>query len=119
MLTPGDIDAIAGRLAEVVTERVTERLEQAFATRLWIGLVDATELAERLGVRESWVYAHAGDLEAIRLGDGPKGRLRFDLQRVARAVGLTAGETPRGPGRPRQHGLPPNVRLIQGRTHRQ
>ena len=119
MNAPSDLDAIASYVAESVADRVAATLEQVFATRLWIGLVDATDLARRLGVHESWVYAHANDLEAIRLGDGPKARLRFDLQRVARILGLTPGEAGRRPGRPRRHGLTPaGVPLIEGRRHR-
>jgi len=43
--------------------------------------VDAKTLAELLGVTRAWVYAHAEQLHAVRLG-GPQGRLRFDLSRV-------------------------------------
>ena len=40
-------------------------------------LLTAGELAQRLGVSRAYVYDHADDLGAIRLGDGPKARLRF------------------------------------------
>ena len=43
-----------------------------------VRLVDAATLARALGVERSWVYAHAKELHAIRLG-GKHGRLRFDL----------------------------------------
>lgn len=39
--------------------------------------VDASELAAELGVERDWVYSHAEELGAMRLG-GPRGRLRFD-----------------------------------------
>ena len=42
-------------------------------------LVSARELADVLNVKRSFVYEHAGELGAIRLGTGPKARLRFDL----------------------------------------
>jgi hypothetical protein len=44
------------------------------------GLVDATELARTLRVDRSYVYAHAEELGAVRLGGGSKPRLRFDLE---------------------------------------
>ena len=107
-LTRADIEAIA--------DSVAQRTAELIRPRLWLGLVDAAEVAQRLGVHESWVYAHAEELGAIRLGDGQKARLRFDLERVARAIGATEpGPRKRGPGRPRRHGLPSGVRLIEGR----
>lgn len=107
-LTQADVEAIAGC--------VIEQMREVFRPRLWFGLADAAEVAHRLRVHESWVYAHAEELGAIRLGDGKKARLRFDLERVARAIGVTESEQGmRGPGRPRRHGLPAGVRLIEGR----
>jgi hypothetical protein len=43
------------------------------------GLVDAKGVAAYLGVNVSFVYEHADELGARRLGSGPKARLRFDL----------------------------------------
>jgi hypothetical protein len=54
-------------------------------------LLDAAELAGEFGVARSWVYAHAAELGAIRLG-GERGRLRFDLA-TARAAFTTAATT--------------------------
>jgi hypothetical protein len=42
------------------------------------GLLTASEVAEAFHVTRGWVYAHADELGAIRLGDGPRPRLRFD-----------------------------------------
>jgi hypothetical protein len=105
-LTQAEIEAIA--------ECVVEQMRDLLRPPLWFGLADAAEVARRLRVRENWVYAHAGELGAIRLGDGEKARLRFDLQRVARAVGITESERGgRAAGRPRTHGLPAVVPLIE------
>jgi hypothetical protein len=41
-------------------------------------LVDAATLAAELGVSRDWVYEHAAELGALRLGSGPRARLRFD-----------------------------------------
>ncbi len=67
-LTSHEIEAIARRVAELVGRPS--------------GLVDAQDVADDLKVERDWVYAHARELGAVRLGDGPKARLRFDLQRV-------------------------------------
>lgn len=63
---------------EMLALRVAELLEQRGARRATGGLVDGAELARRLGTDRSWVYSHAEELGAIRLGTGPKARLRFD-----------------------------------------
>lgn len=71
----GDIEAIA--------ERVVELLQAPVDTTGPVRLVDAAEVARRLGVDRGWVYAHAGQLGAIRLGTRT-GRLRFDLHTLDR-----------------------------------
>jgi hypothetical protein len=104
-----------GELAEAVAARVVELLERQ-ERRSARGLATAADVAEQLGVHKSWVYAHADELGAIRLGEGRKARLRFDPERVARAVGAMPSERGGGrAGRPRRHGLPAGVRLIEGR----
>jgi hypothetical protein len=114
--SPSDRLGLTRAEVEAIAESVVERMSELIRPRLWLGLVDAADVARRLGVRESWVYAHADELGAIRLGDGEKARLRFDLERVAQAIGATDSEpAPRGPGCPRRHGLPAGVRLIEGR----
>lgn len=45
-------------------------------------LVDPKTLADQLGTKVGYVYAHADELGAIRLGKGPKARLRFDPERA-------------------------------------
>lgn len=45
-------------------------------------LTTAAELATRLGVSRAYVYEHAERLGAIRLGCGPRARLRFDPHEV-------------------------------------
>ena len=49
-------------------------------------LVDAAALARHLGVARSFVYDHADRLGAIRLGDGPRPRLRFDVDEARRRL---------------------------------
>lgn len=72
MLTAGDVEAIAEATARKVAEIVS-------APSTTFGLVDARELAEELGVSIDYVYAHASELGGMRLGSGPKARIRFAL----------------------------------------
>jgi len=78
-LTNGDVEAIANALARKVAEIVGARSTT-------FGLVDARELAEELGVSIDYVYAHATELGAMRLGSGPKARIRFDLDGARQAL---------------------------------
>jgi hypothetical protein len=79
VLTDSDVEAIADatarRLAELVgTGPTTFRL------------VDARQLARDLDVSLDYVCAHATELGAMRLGFGPKARIRFDLDRAREAL---------------------------------
>ena len=59
-------------------------------------LVDASEVARRFGVSRGWVYEHAGELGALRLGGGPRPRLRFELAAVDAALRSGVGQQERG-----------------------
>jgi hypothetical protein len=87
-LTPRELllaDAVAGRVAELLRE---DRPPSA------AHLVSAAEVAAELNVGRQWVYEHAQELGAVRLGDGPRGRLRFDLETVrAASVCLTSKQS--------------------------
>lgn len=82
-LEPDDIDAIAERVLALLRDELQTPAR----------LVDAGSLAQALGVDRTWVYAHADELHAVRLG-GEHGRLRFDLDRVVRS--LSGDENPPG-----------------------
>jgi hypothetical protein len=66
-----------------------------------------------LGVDREWVYEHADQLGAVRLGEGPRPRLRFEVGRAVasyralsakrRVVPLRGGPQPPTP-RPRRSG---------------
>jgi hypothetical protein len=49
-------------------------------------LLTVDQVAERLAVSPDWVYRHADDLGAIKLGGGLKPRIRFDALGVAAYV---------------------------------
>ncbi len=79
-LHPRTVEAIAYRVIDLLQRNAAAAPE----------LIDAAELARRLGVDRSWVYTHAIKLGGIRLGKGPRPRLRFDPKLAAvrmRALG--------------------------------
>jgi hypothetical protein len=85
VLTAGDVEAIA----EAIASRLAELLSTAPPT---FALVDARQLARDLGVSLPYVYSHATELGAMRLGAGPKARIRFDLARARQALEGRAGQ---------------------------
>jgi hypothetical protein len=105
-----DIEAIARRVVQLVGRPG--------------GLVDAKCVAAALQVERNWVYAHARELGAVRLGDGPRARLRSDLLEVReRVAALTAqADEPALDEPPRRRRRRPaesfGVKLIQGRSNR-
>ena len=80
-LEPDDVEAIAERVLSLLRDELLHTPAR---------LVDATALAQALGVDRTWVYAHAEELHAVRLG-GDHGRLRFDIEQVIRSLN---GERP-------------------------
>jgi hypothetical protein len=71
-------------LVEAIAERVAELL-RAEDVPARSTLVSAAEVARELNVGRQWVYEHADELGGRRLGDGPRGRLRFDIETVRAA----------------------------------
>lgn len=89
-LRPDDLTA----LADLIADRLLDGGVPAPPARL----IDAGEVARRFAVSAQWARDHADELGAVRLGDGPRPRLRFDPAKVTAA--LTArqtGETSNGP----------------------
>lgn len=73
------------RLADLLADRVAERLAPLLSSSTpgqSEGLVDAHEIARRMGRSRWWVYEHAGELGAVRLGAGPRARLGFSPARA-------------------------------------
>jgi hypothetical protein len=68
-------------------------------------LIDAAELARLLGVQRGFIYDHAAELGAIRLGSGSRPRLRFqsDVAVVKAAGGEAGAPTESGPRPPGLH----------------
>jgi hypothetical protein len=90
------IDELAQRLADKLAPLLIERLADGLGlTREQLrerlggpareqpeALVDASEIARRIGRSRWWVYEHAGELGAVRLGSGSRPRLAFWPSRV-------------------------------------
>jgi hypothetical protein len=82
-LDAATVEKIARRVVELLERRGLQERE----------LVDAAELARRFGIERPWVYTHAIELGAVKLGSGSKPRLRFDPE-VAERVLRRVGEVP-------------------------
>lgn len=96
--TGHELGAVA---AEAIARRVVELLGRLEGHAPEPRYVDAATLAHDLSVERDWVYAHAQELGAIRLG-GPRGRLRFDRHVVAERLAA-----PQAEGKPqRENGGP-------------
>jgi len=110
-LAPNEIEAIAQRVAELLDGSPLSPRERRLAT--------AKEVADALGVERKWVYANQERLRVIRLGQGPRARLRFDLERAAEGLAAVEDSGQRRRARRRKkaaRSLPAGVDLIRGRS---
>jgi hypothetical protein len=77
---PRMIAEIADRLSDAIVERIVEAIRaegiipQGRTSAPWL---DAKAVAELLDVERDWVYEHADELGASRIGSGTRPRLRF------------------------------------------
>lgn len=114
---PDAVEQIARRVVELLRHD-TQAVGEAPATAP--DLIDADALARHLGLTRTWVYDNAAQLGAIPVGDGPRPRLRFDLETAKQALlarrrrdePLPAPETPRPTPRRRRPSAPPPVPLL-------
>lgn len=105
-LTPQAVEQVATRVAQLLHRQQEDRERQRVSEPT--GMLTVSELAQHLHLNRAWVYEHADELGAIRLGDGPKARLRFDLHTAKTALGrhqagqapVPAGSKTRRPTRP-------------------
>jgi hypothetical protein len=105
-----ELRAIAEVLADVLTERGVVAAEPHRPQRV----LTAADVAEILDRDRRWVYAHAEELGAFRYGDGPRGRLGFDLEVIERWKRERQLATLRG--RPPRRGRPPKSLSLARRT---
>jgi hypothetical protein len=107
------VDAIARRVVELL-EGSRARADAARpATEPGNACLTVSQVAARYRVSRSWVYAHQRELGAMRLGDGPRARLRFEPKVVADAItafdqSQRSHEEPKTDRRPRR-----GTRLIE------
>lgn len=74
------------------------------------------EVARLLGRSAAWVYEHAAELGAIRMGNGPKARIGFDVATIEqwkRDHQIASRRSRRASGRrPREGAIPTGGDLI-------
>lgn len=93
-LTLSEIDAIVSRVAELLRAAPAARPARSTSR-----LMTAAEVARWCGVERSWVYAHAEQLGARKIGTGERPRLRFDPAEVSeRIAALSRSQTGSGRG---------------------
>lgn len=73
-------------LVDAIARRVVELLRAETPTLPARGHVDTATVARLLGMGEDWVREHAAELGAVRLGDGKRGELRYDVRAVRQAL---------------------------------
>jgi hypothetical protein len=77
------VDAVARRVVELLRE-------EGAVSREGPRLLTVAAVSQEFGVSTDWVYAKAGRLGAIRLGSGPRARLRFDRATIADRIAKVA-----------------------------
>jgi hypothetical protein len=75
---------VAPNVVEAIAQRVAELLRAEL--QLTPPLLTPSQVAERFAVSRTWVYEHAAELGGVKLGSGPKARIRFDASRVSQAL---------------------------------
>jgi hypothetical protein len=115
-----ELPVLAHSDLETLADLIADRL--ARQPLLTAALVDVATVARFLGVEPSFVYEHAAELGVVRLGSGPRARLRFDVEealaRLASCAVIRKSEPPpervveRKPRRRRAAGLGTNVELL-------
>lgn len=113
-LDAASVEAVAARVVELLRadQSDVDRTGSAAGTEL----IDAAEVARRFGVARSYVYAHAGELGVVRLGESDRPRLRFDPEIVAeRLTPCSASrQSEQAPGRTPPPIAPPRRRQPKG-----
>jgi hypothetical protein len=83
-------------LVDAVARRVVELLrEEGAVSRGGPRLLTVAAVSEEFGVSADWLYANARRLGAIRLGSGPRARLRFDRATIADRIAKVASRAAR------------------------
>jgi hypothetical protein len=111
-LDPRLIDELADRLSDAIAKRVVAAFREGSIqpARTSVAWLDAQQVARQLGVSRDWVYEHADELGASRIGAGPRPRLRFPphiLNSLHSKPTPPAAPSEPGRQRPKRSGLIP------------
>jgi hypothetical protein len=82
------------QLASLIATAVADALAGSRPASPW---VSAERVAQHLDTDRNFVYEHWRELGGVKLGDGPRGRLRFKLSDVDACL---SGRSPDEPGSP-------------------
>jgi hypothetical protein len=85
-MTREEMDALAASIAPIVALEVAREVIGRIGAQQEREFLDASELARVLGVERDWIYEHQEQLGAIRLSNGRRPRLRFELTRAVGAL---------------------------------
>jgi hypothetical protein len=85
---PNFVDAVARRVVELLRE-------EGVVSRDGPRLLTVAAVSQEFGVSTDWLYANARPLGAIRLGSGPRARLRFDRATIADRIAKVASHAAR------------------------
>jgi hypothetical protein len=96
---PADLE----RLADLVADRLAERLGDVTPQAPAGALVDVKAIAATLSVSPDFVYAHAAELGGVKLADSPRAPWRFDVQRAREAMAERGTYGPTSPSLPPRH----------------
>jgi hypothetical protein len=95
-LTPQAVEQVAARVAALLQRQ--QQSAETLGTKEQQGFLNVAQLARHLGLNPAWVYEHADELGAIRIGDGPKARIRFDLHTAKEALRQNQASRTPAPG---------------------
>ena len=85
---PSLVDAVARRVVELLRE-------EGAVPRDGPRLLTVAAVSQEFGVSTDWLYTNARPLGAIRLGSGPRARLRFDRATIADRIAKVASNASR------------------------
>jgi|SRR6266851_3088260 len=86
------------RVIDAIARRVVKLLQRPSDVAEWL---TAEQVARRYNVSRRWVYDHAHELGAQRLGRGTRARLRFSARTIQRYMAPPADTpVPQAQGRP-------------------
>jgi hypothetical protein len=95
-------------LVEAVARRVVDLLrEEGKLAPNGPRLMTVAEVRDEFGLSADWVYANAERLGAIRLGPGPRARIRFDRATIVARLARLAS----------RDGMPRSARRSQPEQH--